>query len=137
MKPEGFSFFNGRWAVLDILCWLIDSLIDWLKNQSVSRTCASGVSYYFSSSCFVCKISQSNFQSCNTMLWHASSNDKQSHVQWVCQGSMVIGNIMGHSCLCQGKGRHCQQYSVLANLDTSCKSSILPISTTQVQLKNC
>ena len=30
----------------------INSLIDLKKFQSVSRTCASGVSYYISSSCF-------------------------------------------------------------------------------------
>ena len=31
---KNVSIFNGGWAVLDVLCWLIHSLIDWLKKIS-------------------------------------------------------------------------------------------------------
>ena len=50
---------RSRYTLLidSLIHWFIDSLIHWfinsLKNQSVSRTCASGVTYYISSSCSI------------------------------------------------------------------------------------
>ena len=52
---------RSRYTLLinSLIHWFINSLIHWLKKiQNVSRTCASGVSYYISSSCF------HNFHSC-------------------------------------------------------------------------
>ena len=62
---KNIAIFKGGWAVLDILCRLINSfihsLINWLKkNQSVS-----GVPYYISSSCYVL-----NNLKIKVMYWH-------------------------------------------------------------------
>ena len=72
----------------------------------------------------------------SSLYWCSSSDGGQSLLQRIRQDCLVFVRQLGHTGLCQEERRDCQQYLMLASLDTSIKSAILSVSTAQVLIVN-